>query len=75
MPLEVGIYFEGEEKPQIEIIRINEKSNIFTINVDMKPKNVVLDPNTWVLMDAEFRRNKQYYGPMKKGIRTLKFNS
>jgi aminopeptidase N len=54
MPLEVGIYFEGQVNPQIEIIQINEKSNVFTIDIETKPKNIVLDPNTWVLMDTDF---------------------
>ena len=58
MPLEVGIYFEGQDQPKIEIIQLNEKSNVFTINVDAEPIRLVLDPNTWVLMDAEFRKSE-----------------
>ena len=58
MPLEVGIYFEGQDQPKIEIIQLNEKSNFFTINVDAEPIRLVLDPNTWVLMDAEFRKSE-----------------
>lgn len=58
MPIEIGIYYKGQDQPQIEIIQVNEKSNIFTINVDSEPKNIVLDPNTWVLMDADFGKRE-----------------
>jgi aminopeptidase N len=52
MPLEIGIRFEGRDPAQVEVIRVNEKSNTFTIDVDEEPKDIVLDPNTWVLMDV-----------------------
>ena len=58
MPLEIGIYFEDQDRPQIEVIQVNEQSNVFTIEVDAEPNNVILDPNTWVLMDAEFEKSK-----------------
>lgn len=58
MPLEVGIYLEGQNSLQIEVIQVNEKSNEFTIKVEKEPKEVVLDPNTWVLMEANFRKGK-----------------
>jgi aminopeptidase N len=58
MPLEVGLYLEGQDRPQIEVIQINKKSNVFNINVDSEPDKITLDPNTWVLMDAEFRKSK-----------------
>ena len=31
-------------------------TNRFTISVDREPESVVLDPDTWVLMDADFSR-------------------
>lgn len=52
MPMEIGIYLEGQDRPQIETIQLNEKPGVFTIDVEAEPKNVILDPNTWVLMDV-----------------------
>ena len=54
MPLEVGIY--GSEKSElVKKLQVNEKSNAFTFSVDFKPERLVLDPNFWVLMEADFR--------------------
>ncbi|MCH8954150.1 M1 family metallopeptidase [candidate division KSB1 bacterium] len=58
MPLEVGIYSGDKNVPQIEVLQVNEKSNVFIIKVDSEPENVLLDPNTWVLMDADFRKKR-----------------
>lgn len=58
MPIEIGIHYEGQNRQQIEIIQVNKKSNVFTINVESEPKNIVLDPNTWVLMDADFGKSE-----------------
>ncbi len=58
MPIEIGIYYKGQDRPQIEVVQVNKKSNTFTINVDSEPKNIVLDPNTWVLMDADFEKSE-----------------
>ncbi|MCZ6710824.1 MAG: M1 family metallopeptidase, partial [Gammaproteobacteria bacterium] len=59
MPVQVGIYYDGEPQPQIETLHVNETDNSFTITLDRAPTKVVLDPNIWVLMEAEFveRRN------------------
>jgi aminopeptidase N len=54
MPVQIGIYFDGEPRPQIELLRVNDQQNTFTIALDREPADVVLDPNTWVLMEAEF---------------------
>ncbi len=54
MPVQIGIYYDGELRPRIETLQVNEPDNSFTIPLDRAPTNVVLDPNTWVLMEAEF---------------------
>lgn len=59
MPLEIGIYFEGQEQPQLEVLQVNEKSNHFKIKVEATPEQLILDPNTWVLMDVlTFEKSK-----------------
>ena len=58
MPLEVGIYSADKNAPQIEVLQVNEKSNVFKIKVDSEPENVLLDPNTWVLMEADFGKKR-----------------
>jgi aminopeptidase N len=57
MPLEVALQFKGG-KTQIELLTVNEKNNEFTLKVDSEPEDVILDPNNWVLMEANFKRNK-----------------
>jgi aminopeptidase N len=56
MPLEIAVYYPGQAKPQIEIIQADAKSNVFSINVSGEPEKVILDPNMWVLMDADFKQ-------------------
>ena len=48
LPLEIGI------SDRIEKIEMIHKEQKFEIASDQEPKSVVLDPNTWILMDAKF---------------------
>jgi aminopeptidase N len=48
LPLEVGI------SDRIEKIEMTRKEQTFEIASDNEPASVVLDPNTWILMDAKF---------------------
>jgi hypothetical protein len=57
MPLEVALQFK-DGKTQIELLTVNEKNNEFTLKVDSEPEDIILDPNNWVLMEANFKRNK-----------------
>jgi aminopeptidase N len=57
MPIEFGINFKGEKNEQIERVQLNEKSNVFKIKVKKEPENIILDPNSWVLMKTEFKKN------------------
>ena len=54
MPIEVGIYTDDDALPLLEVIDVDEQQNTFTFTLDDAPTNVVLDPNTWVLMEADF---------------------
>jgi aminopeptidase N len=56
IPLEVGIFGPQDKSPLIKTLQIDEKSNTFHIPVDFEPKNLALDPNFWVLMEAEFTK-------------------
>ncbi len=56
MPLEFGLYDSEKKQTLIEKLAINEKSNTFTIPVDFEPQRIVLDPNSWVLMQADFKK-------------------
>ena len=58
MPIEIAVYYPGQPKPQIERIDVDKLSNKFFIRVSGEPEKVILDPNTWVLMDAEFEKAK-----------------
>jgi len=54
MPVEVGIYTEGTALPRVETLAVDERENTATFTLDAAPTDVVLDPNTWVLMEATF---------------------
>jgi aminopeptidase N len=56
MPLEIAIHYPGEGAPVIEKVTIDKLSNEFVLNVKAEPSKLELDPNRWVLMDAEFGR-------------------
>jgi aminopeptidase N len=55
MPLQIGIEIDGQPS-QIETVQVDKKSNTYSFKVASAPENVVLDPNTWVLMDADFKK-------------------
>ena len=58
MPVQVGIYAPDGSEIGTEVLQVNDRINRFTISVSGEPGSVVLDPDTWVLMDADFvRRN------------------
>ena len=56
MPIELGINFKGEQHQQIELVQVKEKSTVFKIKIETEPENIILDPNSWVLMRADFKK-------------------
>ena len=56
MPVQLAICSADENDPRVELLQVNDMTNRFTISVDREPDSVVLDPDTWVLMDADFER-------------------
>ena len=57
MPLEIAV--TTTDKMQVHKVQISKKSNVFTIEAEAEPTDVLLDPNTWVLMMSEFGKGKQ----------------
>jgi aminopeptidase N len=56
MPIDVAIYVDGEDAPRLEQVTVAARENVFTLDLDVEPERVVLDPNTRVLMEADFAR-------------------
>lgn len=60
LPLEVGLVADSSPVPRIEKIDVTRASQQFEIAADRAPSGVVLDPNTWMLMEPpKFSRRQQ----------------
>ncbi|HEX4949635.1 MAG TPA: M1 family aminopeptidase, partial [Blastocatellia bacterium] len=51
LPLEIGV-----DGARIEKIELTQKQQRFTLTAEKEPSAVVLDPNTWALMEARFSK-------------------
>jgi len=49
LPLEIAI------ADKIEKVELTQKRQTFQLPVPKAPSSVVLDPNTWLLIDSRFR--------------------
>jgi aminopeptidase N len=58
MPLEIAIYYPDQARPVIEKLDVNKLTNMFTLSVKGAPEKILLDPNRWILMDADFSRKE-----------------
>jgi len=56
MPIQIALYYPGQTKPQMHTIQADARSNVFSINVTAEPEKVTLDPDLWILMDADFKK-------------------
>lgn len=56
MPVEIAVYYPGVARPQVQTVQADSRSNVFSINVMGDPDKVVLDPNMWIMMDADFKK-------------------
>jgi len=56
LPLEIGIATEGERRLRIEKIDMTRKDGRFEFDAEKEPSSVVLDPNTWLLMELRFAK-------------------
>jgi aminopeptidase N len=58
--LEIGIVMDRTSAPRIETVPLDQRAQTFTFQLGNEPADVVLDPNTWLLMRAgEFVRLKR----------------
>jgi hypothetical protein len=53
LPLEVAV---KDAQVRIEKIEMTGKRQTFAIAAAEEPSSVALDPNTWILMDAQFAK-------------------
>ena len=58
MPIEIGVYLDGQAEPTITRVQVDAKSNSFTIAAAAAPADVRLDPNSRVLMEATLVRRR-----------------
>jgi hypothetical protein len=58
LPLEIGVAM-GDGRLRIERVELSANAAQFTLRADAEPRSVVLDPDTWLLLDApEFTKSQ-----------------
>ncbi len=55
LPLEVSLTVDG--KPRIQKLEFTAKQQSFTFAAEREPSSLMLDPNTWILMDSRLEKN------------------
>jgi aminopeptidase N len=50
--IDIGIVTDRSAAPKVEVVQLDQRNQTFTIALDKEPVDVVLDPNTWLLMQA-----------------------
>jgi aminopeptidase N len=56
LPLDIGIIRPEDSFSRAETVRINAAEHRFTFECTRAPDDVVLDPDTWLLFEAQFGR-------------------
>jgi aminopeptidase N len=56
LPIDVALELESEPRSRLERIELKQARETVTLALERAPKSVVLDPRTYVLMDAETAR-------------------
>jgi len=56
--LDIGIVTDRNAAPKIETVRLEKRDHAFIFKLDKEPADVVLDPDTWLLMQFEFGKKK-----------------
>lgn len=60
LSIEVGLNFDEDPKSRRQRIELTGRRQVFEITVDCAPASVLLDPDLWALMDAEFLKISAY---------------
>jgi len=71
-PLELGIFQGGAGRrtgPRIETVQLDEATETYTFRLDAEPTEVVLDPETWLLMEGEITRRRPRQSPSRPDAR------
>ncbi|PZX60458.1 peptidase M1-like protein [Algoriphagus ratkowskyi] len=58
MPIQVAIYQSEDKKPLLATFTIDKEKNTLSLPVDFEPTKVLLDPDSWVLMESTFQKKK-----------------
>lgn len=54
LSIQVAILADGSDRPRIETLDLNERTQQFEFSCEKAPVSVTLDPDCWVLMKATF---------------------
>ncbi|HPM32223.1 MAG TPA: M1 family metallopeptidase [Chryseolinea sp.] len=57
IPMQVAIYLPNQKLPLIKTISVADKKIATVFAVDVEPEKIVLDPDSWILMDATISKN------------------
>lgn len=57
MPMEIAVNFK-DGKVLTKTLMMDKEQNEFSLKVDSAPVEIILDPNNWILMDANFKKVK-----------------
>ena len=53
MPVQIAISFTNNKERILKTVQLNGKTNTFTIAMDSEPADVLVDPDSWVLMEVK----------------------
>lgn len=56
MPLEIAIYGSEPNQKTIKSVKIESQKSKFDLPIDFEPTKIVLDPNTWILMQSDLEK-------------------
>jgi aminopeptidase N len=62
LPLEIGLGVEGREGLRVQDVVLTGGPRTWTFGTDAPVTSVVLDPNTWMLIDAEIEKRRAGQG-------------
>lgn len=57
LALEVGVFYDDEEAPEIHTLHLNDSDEKFTLKLKERPRQVILDPRSKILVDTQLFSN------------------